>query len=76
MCMFYGCSTLKTIYVSNGWSVSGGVSSSTDMFYACNNLVGGQGTTFDSNYIDKTRAIIDRGTNNPGYLTPKTYKKF
>ena len=68
--MFSGCSSLTTIYVSDSWDVSG-VTSSTNMFIACTNLVGGQGTTFNSSYKDKTRAIIDGGSSSPGYLTYK-----
>lgn len=68
--IFYGCSALTTIYVSNTWDVSG-VIGSTDMFLDCTNLVGGQGTTYNSSYTDKTRAIIDGGSSNPGYLTYK-----
>ena len=67
--MFYGCSALTAIYVSNTWDVSG-VMGSTDMFLDCTNLVGGQGTTYNSSYTDKTRAVID-ASGTPGYLTYK-----
>ena len=44
------------------------------MFYGCSNLVGGQGTHFDSNHTNKEYARIDGGTGNPGYLTaPKGF---
>ena len=66
--MFRNCSALETIYASNDWDVSG-VSSSINMFTNCTNLVGGQGTMFDSTIVDKTLAIIDEGHSNPGYLT-------
>jgi hypothetical protein len=33
--------------------------------------VGGQGTTYDPNHIDKTYAHIDGGPSNPGYFTEK-----
>ena len=39
------------------------------MFQSCNKLVGGCGTTYDSNYTDKTYARIDHGTDQPGYFT-------
>ena len=68
--MFYGCSDLATIYVGNGWTTAA-VTNSDDMFTDCNNLVGGQGTTYNANYIDKTYAHIDGGTTNPGYFTYK-----
>ncbi|MCR5643695.1 MAG: BspA family leucine-rich repeat surface protein [Prevotella sp.] len=62
--MFRGCSNLKTIYVSSGWKTNT-VSKSSYMFYDCKKLVGGDGTIFDSNYIDKTKAYAGEG----GYLT-------
>ena len=68
--MFYGNRNLRTIYVGNGWSTEA-VTSSTNMFIFCTNLVGGQGTTYDVNYIDKTYAHIDGGPSNPGYFTDK-----
>ena len=68
--MFYDCNQLRTIYAGNGWSTEA-VTSSTNMFIFCTNLVGGQGTTYDVNYIDKTYAHIDGGPSNPGYFTDK-----
>jgi surface protein len=68
--MFYGCSNLRTIYASEGWSTAA-VTSSSMMFYGCTSLVGGQGTTYDANHIDKTYAHIDGGASNPGYFTDK-----
>ena len=68
--MFYRCSNLRTIYVGDGWSTAA-VEYSNNMFYGCTSLVGGQGTTYDANYIDKTYAHIDGGTSNPGYFTDK-----
>ena len=66
--MFYGNRNLRTIYVGNGWSTEA-VTSSVSMFYDCTNLVGGKGTTYDANHIDKTYAHIDGGSSNPGYFT-------
>ena len=66
--MFYGCYNLRTIYVGNGWSTAA-VTYSYDMFTNCFNLVGGQGTTYDANHIDKAYAHIDGGPSNPGYFT-------
>ena len=66
--MFYSCTNLRTIYVGNGWSTAA-VTSSTKMFNYCTNLVGGQGTTYDANHIDKAYAHIDGGPSNPGYFT-------
>ena len=68
--MFYGCSNLRTIYASEGWSMEA-VTNSTQMFNYATSLVGGQGTTYDANHIDKTYAHIDGGPSNPGYFTEK-----
>ena len=43
----------------------------SDMFTGCTSLVGGMGTTYDENHVDKTYAHIDGGTSNPGYFTAK-----
>ena len=70
--MFNGDGTtmsLKKIYVSDKF-VTTNVTNSTNMFGDCNNLVGGNGTTFDSNNIDKTYARID-SSSTPGYFTLK-----
>ena len=68
--MFYNCTNLRTIYVGNGWSTAA-VTGSTEMFNYCTSLVGGKGTTYDANHIDKAYAHIDGGTSNPGYFTAK-----
>ena len=68
--MFRDCEILKTIYVGKGWNTSK-IEDSEDMFENCTNLVGGKGTTFDSEITDITRAKIDGGKENPGYLTAK-----
>ena len=67
--MFAYCTNLRTIYGRN-WDTSI-VSNSHNMFYRCNSLVGGQGTTYDPDHIDKTYAHIDGGPSNPGYFTKK-----
>ena len=66
--MFYGCENLKTIKVSNAWSTSS-VTSSGAMFSNCRSIVGGAGTTYDSNHLDASYAHIDGGPSNPGYFT-------
>ena len=66
--MFRGCSKLTTIYVSENWSTDA-VTSSAYMFTGCTSLVGGMGTTYNANHLDKTYAHIDGGPSNPGYLT-------
>ena len=66
--MFYNSTNLRTIYVGGGWSTAA-VTSSVSMFTNCTSLVGGQGTTYDANHIDKAYAHIDGGPSNPGYFT-------
>ena len=66
--MFANSRYLKTIYAPSTF-VTTAVTSSTQMFYGCNSLVGGAGTVYDSNHIDATYAHIDGGTSNPGYFT-------
>ena len=68
--MFWNSSNLRIIYVGNGWSTAA-VTNSMNMFLDCTSLVGGQGTTYNANYIDKTYAHIDGGPGNPGYFTAK-----
>ena len=68
--MFDHCANLQIIYVGDGWSTAE-VSISTNMFLDCTNLVGGQGTAYDANHIDKEYARIDGGPGNPGYFTAK-----
>ena len=67
--MFQGCSNLRTIYVGAGWTTAAVDWYYDDMFNGCTSLVGGQGTTYDANYVDKTYAHIDGGPSNPGYFT-------
>ena len=69
-CMFCDCKNLKTVYVGDGWNTSK-VEKSEGMFENCTNLIGGKGTKYNSEVRDKTRAIIDGGKANPGYLTAK-----
>ena len=68
--MFNGCSSLKTIYGGN-WGYI--ISSTTNMFSGCNNLVGGQGSKLGDNnvYDDGRSAHIDGGPSNPGLFTQK-----
>ena len=65
--MFNSISKLKTIYVSDGWTTDK-VRSSANMFYGCKSLVGGDGTKYSADYIDKSRAHAGQG----GYLTYKS----
>ena len=77
--MFMNCNNLVTIYASDEWSTQYTMAHN-DMFTGCTSLVGGMGTTYDANHVDKTYAHIDGGPSNPGYFTdpnapsePETY---
>lgn len=65
--MFKDCAALTSIYVLDTWKTSS-VTNSTDMFTGCTNLVGGNGTRFDSGKTDKEYARVD-ASGTPGYLT-------
>ena len=67
--MFYNCTNLRTIYVGDGWSTAAVGLYSDDIFNGCTSLVGGMGTTYDENHVDKAYAHIDGGPSNPGYFT-------
>ena len=67
--MFRECSNLTTIKVSTFDTSS--VTDSIDMFKESSKLVGGNGTTYNSSYIDATYARID-AEGTPGYFTEKT----
>ena len=56
--MFSGCSKLKAVYVSSEWNLSRATSHS-NMFKSCTVIEGGRGTAFNSDYVDKTYAVID-----------------
>ena len=68
--MFDGCSSLGTITVGKDWNTDN-LLSSTNMFKDCYTLVGGNGTTYDSDHTDATYARFDFGEDDPGYLTGK-----
>ena len=67
---FNGCSNLVTVYVdSSKWNMSN-VTNSSSMFNGCTKIVGGNGTTYNASYKDKTYAHVD-ATGNPGYLVER-----
>ena len=66
--MFQYCINLKTIYVSEKFSLEKATSTS-QMFLGCTALVGGAGTAYNPTFIDGTAAHIDGGSENPGYFT-------
>jgi hypothetical protein len=71
--MFSSCKNLQTVYVGDGWSTAAVTSStsSNNMFNNCTSLVGGQGTTYNASYVDKTYAHID-GEGGPGYFSVRS----
>ena len=70
--MFNSTTNLETIYVSDKFTTSN-VTSSDDMFTGCTSLVGGNGTKYNSSYVDKTYARIDTAST-PGYFTKAAEK--
>ena len=66
--MFSYCSNLQAIFVGDGWSTEN-VTSSDNMFKNCSSLVGGMGTTYDANHVDKEYARVDNAPESPGYFT-------
>ena len=68
--MFENSDKLVTVYVGNEWTTSS-VNYSAEMFYNSTSIVGGKGTTYNANHIDKAYAHIDGGPSNPGYFTEK-----
>ena len=68
--MFIDCNNLRTIYVGDGWTTAS-MRYTWDMFKNCTSLVGGKGTAYDPNHVDKDYAHIDGGSSNPGYLSEK-----
>ena len=67
--MFQECNNLVTIYASENF-VTTNVTDSTNIFYSCTIIKGGQGTI--SGYNDDIKyAHIDGGPSNPGYFTQK-----
>ena len=68
--MFYKCANLKTIYASDKF-VTTNVTDKDSMFTDSTKLVGGAGTVYDANHVDKEYARVDGGTALPGYFTLK-----
>ncbi len=68
--MFSNCPNLNAIIVSEKFNTDN-VNVSDYMFAESINLMGGEGTAFDSNHVDKEYARIDEGPSNPGYFTGK-----
>ena len=67
--MFWGDLELKTIRVSDGWTMEN-VKKSDEMFTFDTALTGGSGTAFDDAHVDGEYARIDTA-DAPGYFTAK-----
>ena len=65
--MFTGDRQLTTIYVTESWKDK--IGSSIYMFNVTQKIKGGNGTTYDGSYQDKTRAVIDGENGQKGYFT-------
>ena len=70
--MFQKCTKLETIYVSASFTTDQVGEYRDRMFEGCTSLVGGRGTTYDSEHTDVSYARIDGGTSAPGYFTAKS----
>ncbi len=66
--VFQGCHKLTTIYVTDDFNLSK-VDLSGDMFKDCNDIRGGNGTTYNGNKVNKDYARIDGLNGYPGYFT-------
>lgn len=70
--MFNDCTNLETIYASDTFTVKDEANTS-NMFYNCTSLVGGNGTKCndEEDSEGKAHACIDGGKTKPGYFTLK-----
>lgn len=69
--MFADCSSLTTIYTNGDFDLSNLGEWYNDMFLNCTSLVGGMGTTYDSNNTGAHYTRIDNPPTEPGYFTAK-----
>lgn len=67
--MFDSCSALTTIYGNS--DIFYNVPNKSGCFYGCISLVGGAGTTYNTNRTSGTYARIDNPPDAPGYFTAK-----
>lgn len=65
---FAGMSALTTILVSESWALPSYLTSSANVFYGDNLLVGGNGTKFSSTKTGANMTVTDTA-ETPGYLT-------
>ena len=75
MAMFGDCKKLKTVYVSEMWTIANLDNTGTSVFEGAVNIVGGQGTVYDGTVVNGTRAIPDEavGGGAKGYFTLSEY---
>ncbi len=71
--LFSSSRGLTTIYASDKWDGSKVESMVNVVFYMCNSLVGGNGTTYSSGSVTYAR-IDDPANGKPGYFTYKAYE--
>lgn len=71
--MFYDCVELRTIYAKPTFVTPQDAYMTNTMFSICQNLSGGNGTQYDSNYIDYQRAWVDAYNGHAGYFTDKDW---
>lgn len=70
--MFRQCTGLTTIYASAGFDLSGLADAFAGaVFTGAANIVGGEGTVYDSNFVKQQYARVDGGVSAPGYFTEK-----
>ncbi len=70
--MFGGCSSLVTIYTSSDFAPNiDRTNEPVSVFGSCEQLVGGNGTTYSENHIYSDYARVD-APGSPGYLTLKS----
>ena len=67
--MFYGCTNLRAIYCNKDFSIVSLAVTSDDVFSGCTNLIGGQGTEFNSSNTTHIYARPDEGPSRRGYFT-------
>jgi surface protein len=67
---FYACSKLRTIYATDGLWDSSKISTGSNAFGGCTNIIGGNGTYYSA--VDSSYAKIDKD-GQVGYLTEDTY---
>ena len=64
--MFFYNRELHSIFVGDGWEISKSASSA-NMFFECIKIVGENGTTYNSKYVDGIYARVDK-EGYPGYF--------